>query len=161
MADRIALLHEGRIVQLATPEDLYRRPANVFAAMFVGVPKINLVEGRIEDNRLVPFGVIPPRELSTGDVGAIKIGLRPEAIELSGNGDYTAKVLSSEYLGDHYVATLDFQGHQLVVSKLTGEAPQNDQTVRFNIDKESLLYFDAESGRNLLCSPVQCQEDKV
>ncbi len=156
MADRIALLHEGKIMQLATPEDLYRRPANVFAATFVGVPKINLVEGHFQDNRLVPFGVIPPRSLSAlaGKIDSLTIGLRPEAIELTGNGDYTAEVISSEYLGDHYVATLDFQGCRLTVSKLTGEAPQADQTVRFGIDKDSLLYFDAETGENLLNGPA-------
>jgi len=155
MADRIALLHEGKIVQLATPEDLYRRPANIFAATFVGVPGINLVKGHVHDNRLVPFGIIPPRELSTGaeEPGSLKVGLRPEAIELSGNGDYSAEVVSSEYLGDHYVATLNFQGRQLVVSKLTSEPPQDGQTVRFSIDKESLLYFDAQTGQNLLNSP--------
>jgi len=152
MADRIALLHEGRIVQLATPEDLYRRPANVFAATFVGVPKINLIDGSIRDSRLVPFGIIPPRELSStaGGIADLKIGLRPEAIQLSGNGDYSAEVVSSEYLGDHYVATLDFQGCRLTVSKLTGEIPTIGQTVRFGIDKEALLYFDAGTGRNLL-----------
>lgn len=156
MADRIALLNEGRVVQLATPEKLYRYPADVFAAAFVGMPRINLVKGRLMDNRLVPFGIIPPRELSAlrGDNKSLTIGVRPESIELTGTGDYTAEVLSSEYLGDHYVAALDFQGHRLTVSKLTGEAPSPGQTVRFGIDKDSLLYFDSATGENLIGIPA-------
>ncbi|MFC1706699.1 ABC transporter ATP-binding protein, partial [Planctomycetota bacterium] len=48
LATRIAILERGRLQQLATPEEIYRKPANTFVATFVGSPKMNLLPGRIE-----------------------------------------------------------------------------------------------------------------
>ena len=151
MADRIALLHEGRILQLGTPEELYRYPATRFVAEFIGTPKINMIEASIEDNRVIPFGTIVPRSVKAqlGDSGALVVGLRPEAIELCGDGEYSGQVKACEYLGDHYVATLDFQGRDLVSSRVPTQPPADGQTVRFAIDRKALLYFDPITSKRL------------
>ncbi|MCK9926928.1 ATP-binding cassette domain-containing protein [Frankia sp. Mgl5] len=47
MADRVAVLHDGRLQQVGTPDDLFNRPANVFVAAFIGSPPANLVPGRL------------------------------------------------------------------------------------------------------------------
>jgi len=150
MADRIALLHQGRILQLGTPEELYRRPSSRFVAEFIGTPKMNIFDGRIEDTRIIPLGIVAPRALQAR-VGrsALLIGLRPEAVELCGDGEYSGTLKACEYLGDHYVVTVDFQGHDLVSSRVPFEPPPPGQTVRFSIDQKSLLYFDIESGQCL------------
>ncbi len=50
MADRIAVLNEGRIIQIGTPEDIYDRPASTFVAQLVGSPRINLYKSRRQDD---------------------------------------------------------------------------------------------------------------
>lgn len=150
MADRIALLHDGRIEQLGTPGELYDRPASQWAASFVGIPKINLIDTHLLDGRLVPFGIIPTRDITAklSSDGCV-LGLRPEAIKLSGDGEYEGRIESCEYMGDHYVVELSFQSHHLTMSNMVTTPPNEGSTVRFDIDTESLLFFDTVSGHNL------------
>lgn len=153
MADRVALLHEGKIVQLGTPEELYQNPATLFVAGFIGLPRINIFDASLNEEVLVPFGTPAPDfvlacrdEISSH---GLKIALRPEAVELCHDGDYRGIVSTLEYLGDQYVVMLDFQGCQLTISNIGSSPPEIGQTVRFAIDKQALLYFDATTGCNL------------
>ncbi len=151
MADRIALLHEGRLVQLGTPEELYRKPATRFVAEFIGTPKITMLEGRVEDNRVIPLGTIVPGDIKAalGGQNDLSIGVRPEAVTLCGDGEYAATVKMCEYLGDHHVVTLDFQGYDLVSSRVPETVPATGQEIRFSLDRPRLLFFEASSGRRL------------
>ncbi len=89
MADRVAVMSQGLLQQLATPADLYLHPMNLFVAGFIGSPPMNLFEARIVDHqsgRAVDFG---SHRLALGDrcpasvaVGTdVVIGIRPEDIE--------------------------------------------------------------------------------
>ena len=89
MADRIVVLREGKIEQVGTPVDLYRRPRNVFVAGFIGSPKMNLLSGKvagIEPDKIeVQVAGIRDCILSTPDfcpdiaVGEdVTVGIRPE-----------------------------------------------------------------------------------
>ena len=145
MADRIALLNHGRIEQLGTPEELYARPASRFVAEFIGMPKINIVEGRIENGRLAPIDIAaPPAILSAaGDSGQVIMGIRPEATQVCDDGAHTAVVSATEYLGDHYVVTLECHGQKLLSSRAPSPPPQSGETVRFSVDEKQVLFFDA------------------
>ncbi|MFX8660827.1 sugar ABC transporter ATP-binding protein, partial [Acinetobacter baumannii] len=66
MADKIVVLNAGRIEQVGSPLDLYRHPANLFVAGFIGSPKMNFLNGAI-----------------AGQYGAHTIGVRPEHLTLS------------------------------------------------------------------------------
>ena len=148
MADRIALLNEGHIEQLGTPEELYSKPATRFVAEFIGTPKISMVSALIEDKRVIPFGFIAPGAIlsQVGGEGALLVGVRPEAVELCANGEYSAEVTACEYLGDHIVVTLNYQGHDLLSLKAPISPPAVGQTVRFTVEQEALLYFRADNG---------------
>jgi ABC-type sugar transport system ATPase subunit len=152
MADRIAILNDGKIEQLGTPEELYTQPASLFVATFVGVPRINIIDAKVEDGRLIPLGtLVLEHVMSTlsGD-SSLKVGLRPEAIQMDDDGNYHGVVTSSEYLGDHYVIAMDYQGLQLTASLANDKVPPIGQQVRFSIDKSALLYFDSVTGKNLV-----------
>ena len=151
MADRVALLNNGRIEQLGTPEELYKRPSSRFVAEFIGTPKINMIEGTLEENRLLPFGMILPREIREQlKDNRVLIGVRPESIEICNDADYSGTVMTCEYLGDHYVATIEYQGYSLTSSHLPDPPPQPGQTVRFAVDGASLLFFDARTGGSII-----------
>jgi ABC-type sugar transport system ATPase subunit len=151
MADRIALLNRGRIEQLGTPEELYTRPASRFVAEFIGTPKINLINARTENGRLTPIDIAtPPAILSASDNSrSVLVGIRPEAVQICYDGAHSAIVHASEYLGDHYVVTLEFNGQQLVSSRTPSLPPQSGESVRFSVDAKQVLYFDPATGARL------------
>ena len=147
MGDRIALLNEGHLIQVGSPQDLYRKPANLFVANFLGHPKINVVKARMQDGILLPFGLPVPKVLLEKKIENVLIGVRPESIEISSSGDFASKVVSSEYMGDGYVIELDYKDNRLTVSQCAMPFGEGEP-VKFSIDRQSVLYFDAASQVN-------------
>lgn len=149
MADRIGLLNSGRIEQLGTPEELYRRPVSLYVALFMGQPRMNLVDGRIVEGRLAPFGIEPPEIVRVNNNVSLKVGVRPESITIAGDGPHEGTVLSCEYVGDGYNVRLRFMEIDLELSNVV-RAVNPGEKVRFGIEADSVHYFGAASGRNLL-----------
>ena len=149
MADRIALLDKGKLVQLGTPEDLYSSPANIFVADFLGFPKINLIEGDIDSGILHPFGIEIPAEHRNTNYSSVTIGIRPENIIINQNGSHEGLVVDSVYLGDQYVITLDYNKSKIVVS---GEKNPLEigKIVNFTFDIENILLFSRLNGSLLI-----------
>jgi multiple sugar transport system ATP-binding protein len=112
LGDRVAVLNRGIVQQLATPQHLYRNPANVFVASFIGSPAMNLLRGRLEEGavRLGPYTVPLVGEVLsrlTGRPEDVVVGLRPEdlVIAAAGAGDsFPATVAVTEQLGPETLA---------------------------------------------------------
>jgi iron(III) transport system ATP-binding protein len=101
LADRIALLQEGRVVQLGTPEDLYLRPASPFVASFLG--EVNRLPARIRAGRAeTPLGALP----CTLPDGLAELLLRPEGLRLGVAEGPTARVEACRLLGATSIAHL-------------------------------------------------------
>ncbi|HWZ71847.1 MAG TPA: ABC transporter ATP-binding protein [Casimicrobiaceae bacterium] len=113
VSDRIAVMHQGSVVQEGTAEDLYHHPKSQFVAQFVG--RMNLVAGRVtaiarEEASIAALGALisaplPRRDLAPGD--PIQIIVRPEAIEIVRGGDektqsglLPAAIVSRTFLGE-------------------------------------------------------------
>jgi multiple sugar transport system ATP-binding protein len=106
MADRIAVVNDGRVEQFGAPLELYDRPANLFVAQFIGSPAMNIVAGALErtgDSSWVKaLGQRWPVESSGGADGqTVKYGIRPEHIGLAGQGGggIAAEVIVVEPMG--------------------------------------------------------------
>ena len=118
MGHRIAVMSNGRLQQVATPEDLYARPANAFVAHFLGSPGMNLVEGMLVESESptaetgsgrgtlsVAFsGASVPLPIEVADEvrGSgpdVVLGVRPESLRLSPDGAIAATVIIVELLG--------------------------------------------------------------
>ncbi|RUM99510.1 sn-glycerol-3-phosphate ABC transporter ATP-binding protein UgpC [Pseudaminobacter arsenicus] len=94
MADRIAIMQNGKIVQYGAPDDLYSRPRNQFVATFFGTPQINLWPAQVtgeDGGRIlvsvaagVTFSIPKPQRLNTGN---FVLGIRPEALSLRSGGE--------------------------------------------------------------------------
>ena len=148
MADRVAVLNEGHLEQLGTPEEIYRSPATRFVAEFVGSPKINMIKGRVERHVLIPFGLSMMNNELRDHEGDVYVGVRPEAIRISSDGAYAAVVTGCEYLGDSYSVTMRFQDLSLVVSGAGYQMKEND-TIAFGFDQNDLYFFDSLTGQRL------------
>ena len=85
MADRIVCMSKGRIEQVASPVELYARPASLFVASFVGAPPINLIPARAGDGEVVVGEVRLNRE-DEGAGGEVVLGVRPEHVRFGENG---------------------------------------------------------------------------
>ncbi|MBN9498797.1 MAG: sn-glycerol-3-phosphate ABC transporter ATP-binding protein UgpC [Alphaproteobacteria bacterium] len=103
MADRIAVLRDGRLEQFGKPLDLYNRPANLFVAGFIGSPRMNFLDGIFEDSAVrLKSGERVAAACQGGKAGqAVKLGVRPEHISLSDGAspDATLSVTLIEQLG--------------------------------------------------------------
>jgi multiple sugar transport system ATP-binding protein len=108
MGDRVAVMRDGKLEQVDTPQRLYENPENVFVAGFIGSPAMNLLRGAVDDDGValgdqrLPF---PRRTTHRGDV---VVGIRPEALE-PGDGDASLelRVVLSEMLGSDVLLHLE------------------------------------------------------
>jgi multiple sugar transport system ATP-binding protein len=99
MADRIAVMNEGRIEQLGEPLELYDRPANLFVAQFIGSPAMNVLEGEFRNGAVEALGSrwpVPGVRAVPGQ--RVKYGIRPEHIDLAPAG-IAAEVVVVEPMG--------------------------------------------------------------
>ena len=90
LADRIAVLRSGELMQLGTPEELYERPANRFVAGFIGSPAMNFLGGRVEGGHLCgPSWRLPlePEMLPETSIEELVLGVRPHQVDLVGEGE--------------------------------------------------------------------------
>ena len=137
MGDRIAVMSNGILQQIGTPEELYTRPANIFVATFIGSPSMNLV---------------PAETIAVGGPGELA-GFRPEHIRLGANGAdsvaFDAEVEVVEYLGDEQLAHLRL-GEQELVAKLPVE-PRLQAGTRssFTVPRNRIALFDVTT-RNVI-----------
>jgi multiple sugar transport system ATP-binding protein len=149
MGQRIAVLHEGRLRQVGTPEEIYQRPADVHVARFVGTPGMNVLPGRGrgtgEGGRVAEVGSLSiPLELSTYE-GELQLGIRPEFVGLCAvdKGVGNADVLVVEPLGSETLVHLN-AGGQPLVARLAGFADvQVGTRVGVKVDRKKLHLFDA------------------
>lgn len=93
MADRIVVMNAGRVQQVATPRDLYARPANIFVAGFIGTPPMNMIPAEALPAQMS----VPPGST---------LGVRPEDITLGPDG-VPARLAGVEYLGADQLAAFD------------------------------------------------------
>jgi len=127
MADTIVLMNQGQIQQKAAPEVIYRRPHNLFAAQFIGVPPMNVAE------------------LGTDGV---KFGFRPESAVLStepADAHYTARgrIVTREMLGSETIYQVKVDEQPFMV-KYTEDPFIVDQEVFLSVDASKMYFFGAD-----------------
>jgi multiple sugar transport system ATP-binding protein len=149
MADRIAVLNEGRIIQIGSPEDVYDRPASTFVAQLVGTPRINLFpaireEGTftVKDSEVhvpAPVGGTQPPE--------ILMGVRPENVQPDPNGKFSGQLVLTEPLGVETILHIQ-SGQRTLLSLVPGiTSYQIGDAVKFDIAAEHIHYFGTNGNR--------------
>ena len=151
MADKIAVLRDGRLEQFGTPLELFNNPDNRFVAGFIGSPAMNFLKGEIAEGgvALAAGGHIPlgPRS-GVGQGDAIELGIRPRNISIAKTGGVKGEVTEVEQLGsESYIFVTLPSGEPLVIH----QAGQTDiaigQTVAVKLAPEAVHIFRADTGR--------------
>ena len=159
MGDRVAVLKDGLLQQVDTPQALYDHPVNSFVAGFIGSPAMNLVEVKIDDQGAVVGGSHVPldsevlSDARSQGLSSIILGFRPEDTDIAGSG-FEIKVDYVESLGaDAYVYgdVVDANGeHKAVTVRTDGRAvPQRDQTIHLAITSGHTHAFNPSTGLRL------------
>jgi multiple sugar transport system ATP-binding protein len=135
LGQRVAVMQDGRVQQADTPQRLYRRPANLFVAAFIGSPAMNLARGRLVGDRVVVGELqipLPARPPALGE-DEVVLGVRPEAFRLveeaaPGGGepviDVTVRVL--EDLGAEHHVFFDVDADPVVVEGAGSDDANDD-----------------------------------
>ncbi|MEQ8919674.1 MAG: ABC transporter ATP-binding protein [Marinovum algicola] len=160
LADRIAVLSEGRLMQCDTPERLYERPVNRFVAQFIGSPKMNVLPASGDDGaRVVLDG--STLEVPGGYDGAVaELGIRPEHLRLCdpGQGALTGRVSHVEYLGADASVFVTVAGDAVLNLRGAGrDMPREGAEVGLSFDPADMHLFAADGTalRLYACNPVE------
>jgi multiple sugar transport system ATP-binding protein len=162
MADRIAVLKDGRLEQFGRPLDLYNRPANLFVAGFIGSPRMNFLGGKVKtvDGAGVTVAldaggeiVVPCDGEGLAPDTAVKLGVRPEHIGVVENaqGHAALAVTITEQLGGESYLHGSLPSGETLSVRLGGQTKVNrGETVGLRLADPALRHlFDAASGRAL------------
>jgi multiple sugar transport system ATP-binding protein len=123
LGDRIAVMREGRLVQIGTPQQIWRQPADTFVARALGQPEINILDGVVDEGRVRlgdgSFDVPVPADVHCGRGDRVRVGLRPSDIHVvadnAGPANIRGRVVLAERLGRNVELTVDVGGAQLIV----------------------------------------------
>ena len=169
MGDRICVMKDGHIMQVADPHTLYNRPANAFVAGFIGMPEMNLVPATLGGSgdgvtltlagQTLGFGPELARRL-TAKAGSVTLGMRPQHLGLLPAGTenaVTGTVQTIEFLGHEMNLHIDLGGTTLVAVLPAAEVPQGlkrGDAVAVRPIESNLHIFDAQSGENISLAPL-------
>ncbi len=174
VGDRVVVLREGELQQVAEPQVVYRRPANLFVATFIGAPPMNLFAGSLvreagefffEPASSASLGPEKARQFSRIELGAnpaagaesgrsIVMGLRPEHIRCAA-GAYPpthrlmirGRILSAQDLGPDTYLRVHADDYVFVVRACTASQPVIGQECSFVLDIGQACFFDPTTGR--------------
>jgi sn-glycerol 3-phosphate transport system ATP-binding protein len=145
MADKIVLLNAGRVEQFAPPEELYARPATVFAAGFIGTPPMNLLPLDNADVLRWAHANLAG-SLPQGVLAGLIVGVRPEKISLADAG-LAADVLSLEYLGADSLVACRIGACELIVRQSGRVKLTAGDRIHLTWPQAESHFFEARSGR--------------
>jgi multiple sugar transport system ATP-binding protein len=178
LGQRVAVMRDGRVQQLDTPQTLYRSPTNLFVASFIGSPAMNLVEARVDDDGVAFGGFRLPVDREARTVrggGTVILGIRPEDFSIAGSKprlpSIEAEVVVVEDLGadTHVVFALD--APRYTASGTSGGQDDDQlltdtrahftarisththmspgQRIRLDVDPARFHFFDPDSGNRI------------
>jgi multiple sugar transport system ATP-binding protein len=154
MADRIAVMNEGRVEQIGAPLELYDRPENLFVAQFIGSPSMNVFSGVLRrDASLSWVEALGQSWLvdaaSGGSVGqAVSYGIRPEHIAIDEAG-IAAEVVVVEPMGAETELVVKIEDVSLTVFAHGRSTARPGDRIFLNPDPQHAHVFDAASGRRI------------
>jgi multiple sugar transport system ATP-binding protein len=160
MASRVAIMSEGRLQQVGTPQDVYDAPANVFVAQFIGTPATNCLPGRLAPADGAASGPsievdgsrfpLPHGLQSRIDEGQpVVVGVRPEHLGLADRGPIALEVRGVEWLGHESLLFGSIGKDQVAVRQPGRVDAAPGSTLHLEVDPRHVHLFDPDSGVRL------------
>ena len=161
MSDRMAVMMEGEILQLDTPNEIYNNPSNIRVAEFVGSPKINILQGECDEKGNINcFGIKITDSIKLAQKGNISVGIRPEHMELVTSNDknvFKGKIVYRENLGsDLFLHVTVNEGEQKIIVRSEPSMVFNSaigDSVMIGWDEQKVMVFDVD-GKNVTMKDI-------
>jgi multiple sugar transport system ATP-binding protein len=164
MGDRIAVLNEGEIHQIGTPQEVYANPADLFVAGFIGLPKMNFFTCKVSGNGAATLNLenglvrvtlpdAPSKQVAKfGKKDDLILGVRPESVKIHGEkGPYRlqAEVLFLEHFGSMNIVNLQI-GEKIIKARTRPSYHANPKDkVWIEFDEARMIFFDSASRKAL------------
>ena len=169
LADRVAVMNEGKLQQFDTPLEVFNHPANEFVAGFLGEPPMNIFRAVIDSGRLIipdtqfslPLNTFLENRLSSRK--EVKLGIRPWGIRISAipvEGSFVGKITVVENLGDETRVGVRYGEILLMSSIPVTRRYQSGQQVYLSFNDEDLNLFDVTTGARLSDSENEQDSDR-
>ena len=161
MSDRMAVMMDGEILQLDTPNEIYNNPSNIRVAEFVGSPKINILQGECDEKGDIKcIGIKITDSIKLAQKGNISVGIRPEHMELVTSNNkkvFKGKIVYRENLGsDIFLHVTVNEGEQKIIVRsepsMVINSAVGDQ-VMIGWDEQKVMVFDVD-GKNVTMKDI-------
>ena len=160
LGDRVVVLKNGLVQQIAAPQEMYSKPANRFVAEFVGTPTMNMLEGALsmKDNwatfaakSLQIQGAVDAwKSLAQSGPQSAVLGIRPEHVLLNAAGGFAATVEAVEHYGDRMDVVVQTSGHRLVARCSPDATIQEGKSISVAVDlTRAHLFEQNETGMRM------------
>lgn len=177
MGDRVAVLKDGVLLQVDTPNDLFEYPETVSVGEFIGSPKMNVVAGFLEFSGGQAFvdclgvrtelpGELASRLDSQRKARPILVGLRPHDLHPAVHGSREGPAFQGcvdicEHTGTEIFATVDCEPNRLIARLPRSPMPHQGQLIEMAFDRDRLYLFDPETNKSLLSRKPKREEIEV
>jgi len=149
LADKLAVINNGIIEQLATPIEIYNNPKSLFVAGFIGSPQMNFIDGELKNNTLSAEG-FEIKNVKSDFNGDITLGIRPEHLSQSDNGLINLNVDLVEQLGSDNLVYGQLKDKKDFCYRCPGNLTiKKGDKLSLNIDNENYFIFDKSSGKRV------------
>ncbi len=152
IADRIVIMKDGEILQIGTPDQVYRKPANIFVAKFIGSPAMNMLPARVAAGQIVIDGlgsIAAPTVCKDGQ--RLTIGVRPDDLTVADGHakglTVDADVTLVEPQGPDALVYVRLGTHEVIAKSDARVLPRPGARVRLTTDSADLHLFDPDTGR--------------
>jgi iron(III) transport system ATP-binding protein len=151
LATTIAVMSEGELQQLGTPDDIYERPANRFVAEFIGNLPINIIELNDSNNGALATWArdyLKAQSIAASNVGSV--GIRPESVRLSDTPveqGGVAKVVDIVPTGGSWIVEMSVHGEQFFAIAADAPAQKAGGEIWFHVERSHVHVFDREGKR--------------
>ncbi|MEE9315466.1 MAG: sn-glycerol-3-phosphate ABC transporter ATP-binding protein UgpC [Rhizobiaceae bacterium] len=157
LADRLAVINDGRIEQMGAPMELYNNPATLFVASFIGSPQMNLIPVRFDGKKLVSDDVSLTGFKGLPQDTDLILGIRPDHMEHGGKGQMSMRVdLVEQHGADNLVygalkGSGSSGGETEVCIKVDQKVlPKTDSSLKLRFDAKRAMVFRKDTGERLI-----------
>ncbi len=169
LSDRVALMLDGDVLQVASPQEIYANPQDLRVAEFVGSPKINLIRGAAcVDGALQLAGAVIQAERPVQNGEVVTLGIRPEALHLAqgpGPGVLAGPIRMIEHVGSDVFAHVHLAGPDCIVTArlAAGQAPHllRGQILHLDARPDKVLVFTRDGRRACPAAAQAAMRSKV
>lgn len=158
LADRLAVINDGRIEQMGSPIDLYNDPKTLFVASFIGSPQINLVPAKFSGGKLVSGDISLAGFENLPENVDLVLGIRPDQLTESGDTTLELRVdLVEQHGSDNLIygalkgaAATDGEETELCLKVDQNMLPDIDSTISLGFDQKRAMVFRKDTGERLV-----------